>query len=825
MAASASENNNEKIAQKKSFNPIFLIAWVLASIGKPIYFLLSHVILALVFVFYITGHALSSVSLTIEKVLTTKKSKKRRSTLKRKKLKSKQKGFVINLPKIKLPNFRFQIVKNIFKLESLKITLFELKLISKAKKLFIHKISRFQKLQLKKRLSLVALLLILIVLVSYSYFFIFKDLPSPKQLSVRQPQVSTKIYDRNGNLLYKIYKNQNRTIVPLTQIPIHVRLATLAAEDAEFYEHPGFSIKGIGRALVEDAQSGSLQGGSTITQQLVKNVLLSPEKTITRKIKEVVLSVEVEATYTKDQILEMYLNQVSFGGTAYGIEEAAEQYFGKSVDKLDLAEAAYLAGLTKSPTLFSPYGQNPESGFERQREVLHLMVINKFITKDQESIAEQEKLTFRPNKNGIKAPHFVMYIRRLLVDKYGEDMVEKGGLEVITSLDISIQEMAEEVVKNEISNLKGLNVGNGDALVLNPQTGEILAMVGSADYFDANNDGQVNVTLRLRQPGSSIKVVNYAYALSKAGYTPASIINDSPITYVSPGSPPYSPVNYDGQFRGNITLRSALAQSRNIPAVKVLASYGVSNMIAEGKALGITTWNNPNQYGLSLTLGGGAVTALDLSKVYSTLANYGRRPDIMPVLQVKDYKGRVLEKNYPAATQVLDSRVAFTLTDILKDNNARAPEFGLNSYLVIKDHPEVAVKTGTSNDLRDNWTVGYNQNYLVLTWVGNNNNAPMSRIASGITGASPIWNKIMSGILSKQPSIDWKAPDGISKINVCTITGSLPCDNCPTRQEWFLDERKPVTSCTSNQTQKNPSQTTLVNPNLILGNGASTTGH
>jgi 1A family penicillin-binding protein len=812
-----------------SLAPIKILAWVLASIGKPIYFLLSHAALALIFVFYATGHVLRVTSLKILKAIKSKKPRKRQIKIVKKVL-PRRKPFVINLPKInflkiKLPKVSFPKIKlpdfkSIFRLEGLRISLLELKIVSKAKKLFIRKITKFQKLQLKIRIRFFIVFFVSLSLIFYTYFAIFKNLPSPKQLSEVTPQVSTKIYDRNGNILYKIYKDQNRTIVPLTQIPVHVRLATLAAEDAEFYSHPGFSIKGITRALLQDLQTGSLQGGSTITQQLVKNVLLSPEKTIIRKIKEIIVSVEVEATYTKDQILEMYLNQISYGGTAYGIEEAAAQYFGKNVEDINLPEAAYLAGLTKSPTAYSPYGQNPEAGFARQREVLHLMTVNKFITQEQEKAAGEEKLTFAPNRSGIKAPHFVMYIRQLLVDKYGEEMVEKGGLEVITSLDLSIQEMAEKVVSTEVDSLKGLNVGNGAALVLNPQTGEILAMVGSKDYFNAENDGQVNVTLRLRQPGSSIKVVNYAYALSN-GYTPASIIDDSPITYVTPGSLPYSPVNYDGQFRGKITLRSAVAQSRNIPAVKVLASYGVNKMITQGKEMGITTWNDPSKYGLSLTLGGGAVTALDLSKVYATLANSGARPDILPILQIKNYKGKVLEKNSPNTTQVLDTRVAFILTDILKDNSARAPEFGYNSYLVVKNHPEVAVKTGTSNDLRDNWTAGYNQNYLVVTWVGNNNNASMSRIASGVTGASPIWNKIMSAVLSNQPSIDWKVPDGVSKVNICSITGTLPCDSCPTRQEWFFDEKKPTRACTTEQIQQitNPSPTPVPNPIL---DGAST---
>ncbi|HKB88706.1 MAG TPA: transglycosylase domain-containing protein [Patescibacteria group bacterium] len=816
MAKKATKTKNENNAQNNNFNPVELIAWALSSIGKPIYFVFTYIVLAFIFVFYKIGHTINSIPGKVNKLIKIK-------TVNKKIVKRKQKRFVFNFPKFSFPKVKFPNLLQVLKLRSLRFSLFELKIIEKLKRFFSKKITRFQKLKLKRRIFIFSLLIIIIALASYFYIFIISTLPSPNQLSQREPQVSTKIYDRNGAVLYKIYKDQNRTLVPLTQIPVHVRLATLAAEDAEFYNHPGFSIKGISRAFFENIKTGSLSGGSTITQQLVKNVLLSPKKTLTRKIKEIVLSVEVEANYTKDQILEMYLNQISYGGTAYGIEEASEQYFGLNVGNIDLAQASYLAGLTKSPTLYSPYGPNPEAGFERQHEVLHLMAVNKFITEEQEKSAEDEKLAFIPNKSGIKAPHFVMYIRSLLVQKYGEEMVEKGGLEVTTSLDLVTEEAAEKIVKDEVTKLKNLNVGNGDALVINPKTGEILAMVGSADYFDPARDGNVNVTLRLRQPGSSIKVVNYAYALSKGGYTPASIINDSPITYVSPGSPPYSPVNYDGQFRGNITLRSALAQSRNIPAVKVLASYGVTKMVEEGKEMGITSWNDPSKFGLSLTLGGGAVTALDLSKVYSTLANYGKRPDLMPILQIKDYKGHVLEKNQPNNTQVLDQRVAFSITDILKDNNSRAPEFGLNSYLVIKDHPEVAVKTGTSNDLRDNWAAGYTQDFLVLTWVGNNNNAPMSRIASGITGASPIWNKIMSFVLANTPSVDWKTPDGVSKINICTLTGTLPCDSCPTRQEWFLDESKPTKACNADQVQK--TETPPAKINLILDTGASTVNH
>ena len=730
--------------------------------------------------------------------------------------------FIIYLPKrVKFKAPKIPKIKISLKLGGLRISLFELRLIFGLKKILSRTKKAAKKLRLKIGAKFLIFISVVAMLIFGFWFYILKDLPSPRQLDQREPEVSTKIYDRNGNLLYKIYKDKNRTIVPLSQIPPQVRLATLAAEDAEFYQHPGFSVRGIFRALVSDINTGSLQGGSTITQQLVKNALLTPEKTFIRKVKEIILSIEVEYLYTKDQILAMYLNEVSYGGSNYGIEEASESYFDKSVKDLSLAEAAFLAGLPKSPTTYSPYGQNPDMAFERQREVLRLMRINKYITAEQEQEGINEGLTFAPNRTEIKAPHFVMYIRQLLVDKYGETMVEKGGLEVTTSLDLPMQEAAEQIVKSEVEKIKNLNVGNGAALVLNPTSGEILAMVGSKDYFALDEDGNVNVTLRLRQPGSSIKVVNYSYALGH-GYTPASVIDDSPITYVVPGQPPYSPKNYDGKFVGRLTIRSALAQSRNIPAVKILASYGISNMIEQGKKMGITTWEDSSDYGLSLTLGGGAVTGLDLARVYSTIANLGKKPEIIPILQVKDYKNKVLEKSSPTSEEVLNLGVAFSLIDILKDNAARAPEFGFNSYLVIKNHPEVAVKTGTSNDLRDNWTVGFNQNYLVLTWVGNNDNSEMSRIASGVTGASPIWNKIMSTLLANQPSIDWKAPEGISKVNICTLTGTLPCNSCPTKQEWFLDENKPTKACTTDQIQKILGSPAPITEGNILDSGAST---
>jgi membrane carboxypeptidase/penicillin-binding protein len=465
----------------------------------------------------------------------------------------------------------------------------------------------------------------------------------------------------------------------------------------------------------------------------------------------------------------------------------------------------------------------------RQKQVLHLMQTNGFITEEQRQNAEKEELTYAPNRTDIKAPHFVMYVRDELEKKYGKEAVEKGGLEVITTLDYRIQQIAEKAVKDEVDKLKNLNVGNGAAVVLNPTSGEILAMVGSKDYFDTKNDGNVNVAISSRQPGSSIKIVNYTYALSH-GYTPASILDDTPVTFNIQGQAPYQPKNYDGKYRGKITLRSAFAESRNIPAVRILESYGVRNMIDMGQKMGITTWTDPTRFGLSLTLGGGEVKLVELANVYATIANYGKKPALTSVLEIKNYKGETIEEfacdspgtqplvaqlnniatdvsasssaqpmtnNLPSCggDQVVDPRVAYMVTNILKDNDARSPAFGRNSALVIPDHPDVAVKTGTSNDLKDNLTVGYTPKYVVAVWVGNNDSKPMSRIASGVTGASPIFNKIMTNLLANEVNQEWQLPEGLAKLPICLVTGSLSCEGCPTKEEFFLNENQPQNHC------------------------------
>lgn len=687
-----------------------LIKQILIFIGRPFYFIFSHIFIAILYILYLIGH-------------------------------------IIRL--IKLPHFS----KIKFKLPKIKIPI-------KKRYLFLF----------------ITLLLITVSL----YYFVLRGLPSPKDLITREQEVSTKIYDRNGILLYTIYKDKNRTPVKLSQIPESTRLATLAAEDAEFYSHPGFSIKGMLRAIRKNISEGKLQGGSTITQQLVKNTLLSSEKTYVRKIRELILSIGVEANFTKDEIFEMYLNEVNYGGTVYGIEEASKHYFDKNVEDLNLSESALLAGLPQSPTRYSPFGNNPDLTFSRQREILHLMRINKFITFEEEEEAIGQRLTFASGKQKILAPHFVMFIREKLIEEYGEEVVQKGGLTVTTTLDYNIQVLIEKVIQEELDKLKGLNVSNAAVIILNPQNGEILAMAGSKNYFDTANGGNVNVTTRLRQPGSSIKVINYAQALTN-GLTLASIIDDSPITFSVPGQKPYTPKNYDGEFRGKITVRQALAESRNIPAVKTLASYGINKMIDLGQKMGITSWTDRSRFGLSLTLGGGEVKLIDLATAYSVIANYGIKNETKSITEIKNFNNKILyneNKFKENKEEVLDPRIAFLLIDVLRDNNARSRAFGLNSMLVIPDHSEIAVKTGTSNDLKDNLTIGFNKNYVVGVWVGNNDGSPMSRIASGITGAAPIWNKIMRSLLSNSPSVNWEIPSG------------LVYKDCYSRKEWFLEEKQ-----------------------------------
>ncbi|HEX8932126.1 MAG TPA: PBP1A family penicillin-binding protein [Patescibacteria group bacterium] len=626
----------------------------------------------------------------------------------------------------------------------------------------------------------------------FAFLFIFppllisvflQDLPTPQELTLRQIPQTTKIYDRHGVLLAEDYAQQNRTLIHLADVPLNLQHATLAIEDKNFYKHPGFDVSAIIRAFRQTFVNNTTQGGSTITQQLIKSSILSPEQTFSRKFKEIILAFWAEKIYTKNQILEMYFNQVPYGGTAWGVEAASETYFDKPVNKLTLAESAFLAGLTSAPTAYSPYGQNPTAWKKRQEEVLSRMVDLRYITQNQAEEATKQELHFRPQQSSLHAPHFVEYVKEQLAQKYGLPAVEKGGLQVTTTLDLKIQEMAEKVVKEEVANDGNLNLTNGAVLITDPKTGEILAMVGSHD-FDDPNGGNFNVTTSLRQPGSSIKVVTYSTAL-RNGFTAATILDDSPIAYPLSDGQIYAPVNYDGRFHGRVSLRTALANSLNIPAVKTLDAVGISSMVNLGKAMGIENWSDPQNYGLSITLGAADVTMLDMARVNGVLANKGQLVELNPFLKVTDIRNATLEDDSkpPVGKQVLDPGVTFILSDILADNKARAMEFGDNSPLVIPGHT-VSVKTGTTDDKRDNWTNGYTDKAVVIVWVGNNDNSPMSpTLASGITGAAPIWHRLMEELLKKNPETIFSPPtDVIQKF-------------CNGRQEYFLKGTENTVNC------------------------------
>ena len=623
-------------------------------------------------------------------------------------------------------------------------------------------------------------------------WFTTKDLPSPKQLENQHLAQTTKIYDRNDKLLYNVYEDENRTVVPLSEMPDHLKKASIAIEDKDFYKHKGFDVYGILRAFTKTVFQQQVQGGSTITQQLVKGAFLTPERTVDRKVKELYLAFRVEMAFPKDRILEMYLNEVPYGGTAFGVAAAAEQYFGKDVRDLTLAESALLAGLPQAPSYFSPFG-DPQRSKSRQRAVLFRMLEDGYISQDEAEAALEKKLEFKSSAIDIKAPHFVMYVREYLAQKYGETYAAQGGLKVTTTLDLDLQEKAQQIVTDNINELGRYNVGNGAAIVTKPRTGEILAMVGSRDFFDTEHDGNVNVTIALRQPGSSIKPINYATALEHKLITPATIIMDIP-TQFSGGPAPYKPVNYDGRFHGPVSVRSALASSYNIPAVKVLALNGLPAMLEQSAKMGITSFDQPDRYGLSLTLGGGEVKMIDMAVAFGVFANSGERVDLNPILKIEDSQGRVIEEfSSEKAEKVLSPQASFLISSILSDNSARAAAFGTGSQLVVRGKT-VAVKTGTTDDKRDNWTIGYTPSYLVATWVGNNNNQPMNpAITSGVTGATPIWNKIMTLVLSDKVNESFKTPSGINAVEVCGTTGGPKKDGCANRVEYFIAGTEPKT--------------------------------
>ncbi|MBI4033287.1 MAG: transglycosylase domain-containing protein [Candidatus Blackburnbacteria bacterium] len=664
------------------------------------------------------------------------------------------------------------------------------------------------------------LTLFLVFAFCFLFLYLFWELPLPTQLTseVHNP-VSTQLFDRNGNLIYEIFEEKRRTPIALSDLPPYVAEATISIEDKDFYKHYGFSVRGIARAIFAIVAKKDLQGGSTITQQLVKTTLLTPERTVKRKIREFALSLIIETLYSKDKILEMYLNNVPYGGTAWGIEAASHAYFDKSAKDLTLPEASLLAGLPAAPTRFSPFGVNPDLAKERQKTVLRRMTEDGYITQEEADQALATPLVY-VKQRGLHAPHFALLVKEQLVEKYGEHIVERGGLRVTTTLDLPLQEFAQDTVATEVARLKKANAGNGAALVTNPQTGEVYALVGSKDYFAEDEDGKVNVTIRPRQPGSAIKPLNYALALETGKLTPATPLADVPTCFSVLGQPLWCPVNYDETFHGLVQARFALANSYNIPAVRVLALNSLPEFVDFAKRMGISTLREPSDYGLSLTLGGGEVRMVDMAQAFGVFATGGIKQPLVTILEVKDWRGNVLEKTETReGDRIIPQEVAYLISHILLDNGARTAAFGPSSFLVVSGHPEVSVKTGTTNDKRDNWTIGFSPEVVTAVWVGNNDNTPMSAVASGVTGASPIWNKIIrealdrieAGVLSgssepleKHQHVWPLKPDGVVGTNVCATTGALPVGpeadpGCPIRFEFFLQDYPPKPSEPLNQ--------------------------
>ena len=642
----------------------------------------------------------------------------------------------------------------------------------------------------------------IISLVVFAYFS--KDLPSPSRLTQRDMTLSTKIYDRYGTILYDVYGEENRTLVSLDQVPQELIQATLAAEDAEFYTHQGFDFMGNIRGVVNIMRGGGLQSGSTITQQLVKNVFLSTEQTIKRKIKELILTLQIEKRYSKDEILQMYLNEAPYGGQSWGVESASWMYFQKNSSQLTLSECALLAGLTQSPTAYFPIN-HPEASLARRNYVLYLMETRgwldsngdrHFVSADAAQAVKEEEIKLAPIRQSIKAPHFVMYVKDLLVEHYGEELVERGGLQVTTSLDLPKHQKAQELVEQKVTEAQeaGFGLSNGALLALDPKTGQILSMVGSRDYFESEKtDGNVNVTTSLRQPGSSIKPLTYATAF-KQGYTPATLLMDAQTEFDGGvGQPLYVPKNYDGKFRGPVLLRRALANSINVPAVKTLSLVGIDNLLQTARDFGITSLNDPSRYGLSLTLGGGEVSLLEMVDAYGVFASGGVYRQPTAILEVKSGSGKVLERYYPrAGSRVLTEGQAYLISNILSDNQARVEEFGWNTPLRLPDR-SAAAKTGTTDDIKDNWTIGYTPSLVIGVWVGNNDNSEMNRkLVSGITGAAPIWNSAIRMWLEEQSPEEFKRPEDIIEITIDALSGELP-QSGNTRLEIFVKGTEPQT--------------------------------
>lgn len=656
--------------------------------------------------------------------------------------------------------------------------------------------------------AFITLLALALSILLVAYASMARDLPAPEELSQRADTFrSTRIYDREGNLLTETFDPNagRRTVVALDRMTPAIIQATIATEDANFYYHRGIDPVALLRALYYAVRERDIvSGASTIPQQLVKRIFLTPERTLTRKLKEAILAAEITRRFSKDAILEIYLNELYYGNFAYGVDTAAQTYFGKDVAELTLAEASLLAGLPQAPAYYDPYSF-PDRAKNRQSVVLGLMVENEMITQAEADAAWLQALAYIPVSFDLKSPHYTLFVRQQLESLLGPDTLYSAGLQVTTALDPQMQAAAERIVAEQIQSLGDRNVSNGALVAIDPQTGEVLALVGSADFENVEIDGQVNMALSPRQPGSSIKPLVYLSAFEQSAdegdqaWTPGTLLADIESEFPD-AQGPYVPKNYDEKEHGLVTVRSALANSFNIPAVRALQKVDIPAFLDLAQRVGITTMTRPD-YGLSLGLGAGETTLLELTGAFGVLAANGVRHPPITILQIADSNDTVLcqfDSPTPCrfgaesggSQQVVSPVDAFLITDILQDNEARSPMFGRNSVLNI-GRP-AAVKTGTTNDFRDNLTVGYTPQLVVGVWVGNSNNSPMRNV-SGVTGAGPIWAQFMQDSLADQPIIGFTPPPGVVQMEVCAETGTRPSQACPARaQWWFAQDRPPL---------------------------------
>lgn len=658
---------------------------------------------------------------------------------------------------------------------------------------------------LKKPLfALLVLWGILIVLIPlFTYLYFVRDLTSKEDIITRKNS-GIILLDRNNKPFFSFYEAKSKNNIPVDQIPEITKKAIISIEDKNFYKHNGFSLEGLARAILANIEEERFaQGGSTITQQLVKNTLLSPEKSLLRKYQEIVLALEIERRFSKDDILEMYLNTVYFGEGAFGIQDAAQAYFGKDVKNLTLAESALLAAILPAPSALSPLTGDAQRAFDRQELVLRLMEEQGYITRKERLAAEQEKITFHPQRQDIneQAPHFALMVKDELIKRYGEQTIARSGFRIRTTIDIEKQKFAEKIVSNQIQRLKKNKATNAATVAINPKTGEILVLVGSHSWFDDIN-GKINMATSPRQPGSSFKPIVYAKAFEERAITPATVLEDKPITYPDG----YKPKNYDGRYRGQVLARFALANSLNIPSIHVLEKIGIPSALEMAKRMGITTLKNPSDYGLSLVLGSAEVPLIEMTSAFGVFANDGKLSTRTTILEIRDKKGKLIYSYTPSTKLILDPRIAFLISSILSDSLARSPTFG-NALNLSRP---AAVKTGTTEDFKDALTIGYTPSLVIGVWVGNNDYTPMDYVA-GSLGAAPIWRQLMENFLNGTPVERFLPPTNILRVMVCKENG-LRAETATSSAytEFFLPGTVPTKSCTDSFSIPTPTEMEVI---------------